>query len=292
MEKYFLGRIRTDVTFKDITTLKVGGKIKYFYEPNSFESLRKFLQLADVEIFVIGNGSNVLASDDDFEGVVISLKKIPVSINNIEELFYVTSNTNVINFVNYAVKNGYTGSEFLATIPAQVGGSVYMNAGAYKGEISDIFHMCECLTYKGEIVYITKEQMKFSYRKSLLQERELIVTNVVFTLKKGRVLSMKKKIKKRKKRNKEEKPLNYPNAGSVFKNGENYSAWELIDSVGLRGYDVNNIQVSKKHANFIINCGNSEAKNVKILLETIKNKVKEKHCIELKEEWVFVNWSD
>lgn len=292
VEKYYLGVIREDVSFKDITSLKVGGKIKYFYEPNSFISLKKFLQLVKEEIFVIGNGSNILASDNDYDGIVVSLKKIPPSMNHIGDHFYVTSNVNVINFVNYAVKKGYTGAEFLATIPAQIGGTVYMNAGAYKGEISDIFQMCECLTEDGEIVYLTKDMMNFSYRKSILQDKKLIITNVVFNLKKGKINAMRKKLKKRRKRNKEEKPLSFPNAGSVFKNGDNYSAWQLVDGVGLRGHRINDIQVSEKHANFIVNCGNGDAESVKMMIELIKSRVKEKFDIDLKVEWVFVNWSD
>jgi len=181
VEKYYLGVLREDVCFKDVMTLKVGGKIKYYYQPSSFGNLKKFLRLAnDIDIFVIGNGSNILASDDDYDGVVINLNKIPSSINRIEEFFYVTANSHAPSVSNYAVNKGFSGLEFLATIPAQVGGAVYMNAGAYKGEISDVFYMCECLTFDGDTVYLSKEEMMFDYRESVLQQKQLIVLNVVF----------------------------------------------------------------------------------------------------------------
>ncbi|QVK20012.1 UDP-N-acetylmuramate dehydrogenase [Mycoplasmatota bacterium] len=293
MEKYYLGTIKKNVFFKDITTLKVGGKIKYYFQPNSFESLKKFLRLkGEVSIFIIGNGSNILASDDEYDGVVIDLSKIPTSINHIDDFFYVTANCHVASVVNYAVNKGYSGLEFLATIPAQIGGAVYMNAGAYKGEISDAFYMCECLTKNGDTVYLSKEEMMFAYRNSVLHEKEYIIINIVFKLKKSKIFAMKKLIKRRKKRNKKEKPLEFPNAGSVFKNSESYSAWKLIDSAGLREYRVNDAGISEKHANFIINCGNARAIDVKILIDFIIEKVYEKHKIKLKVEWVFVNWSD
>ncbi len=290
VERLSLGEVRTDVMFKDITTLGIGGKIKCFFEPNDLDGLKTFLFHAkNVKIFIIGNGSNVFASDEDFAGIVISLKKMKKTLYNYDNYFYLSANVSLNNFVNYAIAKNCTEMEFLATIPGQVGGAITMNAGAYGSSIEDILVGCECLTLTGELIYLSNKDLHFSYRHSLIQNEKLIVINAIFKLEPSTDDDSREIIANRKKIQLETRPLNYRNAGSTFKNNE-IASWKLVSDVGLRGYKINDAMVSELHANFIINLSEAKSADVIKIIEDIKIRVKEHYNLNLQIEWKKVNF--
>jgi len=288
-----LGKFLENKSFKDYTTLKVGGNIRLVYLPNTIENFIKFYQFYtkyDNPLFVIGSGSNVLASDKYFDGVVVNFSNLDVKYFRLGNKVTAYPSVSVVRLANDLAKVGYTGGEFLAGIPATIGGCVYMNAGANGRETKDILINAKLLDKKGINIY-SRNDLKFSYRKSILQEQPLIVLEAKLEFSReeepGKSLKMIKELKHQRRKT---QPIDKLSAGCTFQNPKGFSAWELIEKIGFRGYSVNQAQVSKKHANFLINNSNAASDDLIILIEMIKARVKEKFDIELKCEWILVNF--
>ncbi len=286
MIKEFLkehGDYRDDRSFKDLTTIKMGGEIAHYVEPYNIDDLKQiigFLKRYHVPFKTIGNGSNLICGSSRYEGVVISLKHF----DNYEfdnDICYVEAGVMVPYLVQVMLKNGLKDLEFASGIPGTVGGLIYMNAGAYKKEMSDIVK--EVIVLKDdEIVKMTNEELKFKYRYSIFQEhpRWLIIA-AYLKLEKGDMEETKAIILDRANRRKQSQPIEMPSAGSCFRNPENDFAWKLIDGIGYRGKKINDIEVSTKHSNFIINTANGTGEDYLKLALDIQEKVYKKYNIKL-----------
>ncbi|MFA7529443.1 MAG: UDP-N-acetylmuramate dehydrogenase [Bacilli bacterium] len=288
-----LGKVFENKTFRDYTTIKVGGKIRLVYMPNTIDNFLRFYEhfrKYDYPLFIIGFGSNVLASDRDFPGVVVSFRDLDVLYFRIGGKVKAYPGCPVVRLAYDLAKGGYGGGEFLSGIPATVGGAVYMNAGANGSEIKDILIKARLLGNGGEAVYEAKD-LDFSYRKSRLQAENLVCLEADFGFEKeaepGAAL---KRIAELKKTRRKTQPIEKLCAGCTFHNPPGMYAWQLIDRIGFRGYQINKAQVSNKHANFLINNGGATSADMIKLIELIKEKVKERFDIDLECEWVLVNF--
>lgn len=284
-----LGEVYENADLKKYTTYKVGGKADYLVLPYDIEALVKLLKYLDhnnIKHKVIGNGSNLIFLGD-YNGVLIKLDKL----NNIEindEYIKAGAGASLICLALKCSKLGLTGMEFATGIPGTVGGAVYMNAGAYNESMSDIIESVKVLDDNYNIKELTNHDLMFNYRDSLLQHKKYICLEVNIKLNKDDIDSILELIEKRKQKRIETQPLEYPSAGSVFRNPEGESAWKLVEGIGYKGKSIGGAKVSEKHANFIINAGNADGKDIKELIDEIKKEVKIKYNIDLKAEQEFV----
>lgn len=266
------------------TTFKIGGPADLFIIVDTKDSLIRTLDALkklNIPFRFLGNGSNLLVSDEGVKGAVIKLgekfKEIRIlneENNNVK--IYCGAGVQNSKLCVFAKENGLSGAEFLYGIPGTIGGATYMNAGAYSSEIKDIIVLSESIGQNGETINLSKAQMKFSYRKSIFSKNKSILISAIFELEKGDLdeiaLKMEQNIKKRR----NSQPLNFPNAGSIFKRPENGFAGKLIDECGLKGLKVGGAKVSTKHAGFIVNTGGAKCEDVLKLIEIIKKTVLEK----------------
>ncbi len=288
-----LGEIRENRTFKEYTTLKVGGRIRLVYYPNSIDNFLKFHKYyipLQRPLFVIGAGSNVFASDDDFDGVVVSFSKLPLRYYRVGDNFTCYPGCSVVRLAYDLSRLGYTGGEFLAGIPATIGGAVYMNAGANGSEMKDILVSAKLLCKDGSVKEYKNNELGFAYRKSRLQEEGLIVLEVKLRFTKSDTITVRNKLNELKSKRNSSQPVDEKCAGCTFQNPAGHSAWKLIDQIGFRGYKINQAQVSEKHCNFLINNGNAKSEDLMKLIKEIQENVKREFDIDLKCEWVLVNF--
>jgi len=288
-----IGKSLEDVLLKNYTTYKVGGKAKLMVYPKSTDKLillLKYLQDKDIKFMILGFGSNVLFSDNVYNGVIIKLDEF----NNIEfegEKVVCGSGASLMKVAMMSIRRGLTGLEFASGIPGSIGGAVYMNAGAYKSDMGYVVSKIKVLTKDYKVITMVNKELDFHYRSSFLQKnKDYICLEATIKLKKGNKEEMENIVSERKKRRLESQPLEYPSAGSVFRNPEGDFAGRLIEELGYKGLEKGGAQVSTKHANFIINKGNAKAKDIKELIEFVKYSVYDKYKIELKVEQEFVNW--
>ena len=269
--------------FKDLTTLKMGGHIKHFVVPHSVDDLKviiSFLKTNRISFKVLGNGSNLVCGETEYDGVVISLKKFDsYEINNDE--VYVEAGVMAPVLANVLAKQGLSCLEFASGIPGTIGGLVYMNAGAYKSSMADVVN--EVLVLKDDdLFWLNNDEMEFSYRHSVLHDHpRWVVVASKLKLEKKDPLEIEDLMADRLRRRKETQPLNLPSAGSCFRNPENEFAWKLIDGIGYRGYCQRDICVSEKHSNFIVNTGHGIADDYLDIAYQIQDKVNEKYKIKL-----------
>ncbi len=278
-------------------TFRVGGPAEWFVLVDTVEQLRAVLTLCkDCEepYFIIGNGSDLLVSDLGVCGIVIRLagefEKIEAREKVNEGLCDVCAGAGVMLAVLSlrTGRKGFTGLEFAGGIPGTVGGAVLMNAGAYGGEIKDTIVAVDVMTKEGEVRHLTKEELKLSYRHSVMMESGDIVLKAYFTLSVRPKLQIFAVMEAYRKARQEKQPLEYPSAGSTFKRPEGYFAGKLIQDAGLSGYSVGGAMVSKKHAGFVINAGGATATEIYQLIAHIKKTVKEKFQVELEPEVRFL----
>lgn len=268
--------IKTKEELKKHTTFRIGGYADFFVSPGSEEEaalLIKTLNENSIKYYVLGNGSNVLAPDDGYKGVIIyigeKLSKIEINNNEID----VEAGALLSKTAKEAYKSSLTGMEFAAGIPGSVGGAVVMNAGAYGGEIKDIIVSARVCDNKGNILSLTKEELDLSYRHSVIEEKAYTVLSCKFLLTKGKQEEIKEQMDELSRKRREKQPLEYPSAGSTFKRPEGYFAGKLIEDAGLKGYTVGGAQVSAKHSGFVINTGNATADDVKQLIKNVSEEV-------------------
>ena len=266
-----------DEPMKNHTTFRIGGPADIYVEPSSKEmvSILNDLKEASVPYMVIGNGSNLLVSDEGIEGVVISLGKNFSNVSiDIENNTITAEAGAMLSFVaNRAADASLTGLEFASGIPGSIGGAVYMNAGAYGGEIKDILITAQILLDDGTIKDVPGEELDLSYRHSLLMEKGGIVIGAKLQLALGNQDEIKAAMEDIRQKRIDKQPLNFPSAGSTFKRPEGYFAGKLIDDAGLRGYTIGDAQVSEKHCGFVVNKGNATASDVLLLMKNVDEKV-------------------
>lgn len=272
------------------TSFKIGGNADVFVSVKNCDELKKtvlHLKNSQIPYMVIGKGSNLLVSDDGIEGVVISLSKLD-EISVSEDIITVGVGVTLATLCKVALENSLSGLEFAYGIPGAVGGAVYMNAGAYGGEMKDCIISCEYLDSDGEIKTIKAEDMALGYRTSIFKTNDKIILSAAFKLRKGNKAEIKSAMEDFLSRRKEKQPLEYPSAGSTFKRPEGYFAGALIEKNNLKGVSVGGAQVSCKHAGFVINTGNATASDVLNLIDKIKETVLENDKVELCPEVIFV----
>jgi UDP-N-acetylmuramate dehydrogenase len=270
------------------TSFRIGGPASVMAMPKSPEELKEILKvsaLLDCKIAILGAGTNVLASDDGYDGLVICLKDCFAGMEQLDETHIrVSAGVTMTRAALFAAGLGLSGLEFAHGIPGSVGGGVYMNAGAYGGELCQVVQSVDVMDRAGNIRTISNKQMKFSYRHSILEESGDIVLSAVFGLTPAPEAQIREKMQDLMQRRKTSQPLEYPSAGSAFKRPKVGYAAALIDETGLKGYQVGDAAVSKKHAGFVVNLGNATANDVKQLLADVAQKVLDKTGILLEPE--------
>jgi len=277
------GEYFDDKSFKDLTTVKIGGLISNYLLVNSVDDLKEvinYLKANKIAFKIIGNGSNLVCGEDTYDGVVISLKKLNnYEINNTS--VYVEAGVMAPMLANTLARQGLSGLEFASGIPGTIGGLVYMNAGAYKSSMSAVVEKVLILK-NDELVWMNNDELEFSYRHSILQDhpRWIVVAAVINLSKKDPELILDL-MNDRLTRRKASQPLDMPSCGSSFRNPENDFAWKYIDQIGYRGYKVNGAMVSEKHSNFIVNVGGATASDYLTIAYNIIDTVKEKYGIKL-----------
>ena len=258
------------------TTFKIGGNAELFVTVNDTAQLKAVVTACkenDIELFILGKGSNLLISDDGMRSVVLTLdgefKDISVKENKIK----CGAGVNLTKLCNFALSESLSGLEFAYGIPGSVGGAAYMNAGAYGGEMKDVVTSVTHMTKDGEIITLTADELDFSYRHSVYKNTGDIILFVEFELKRDNADSIKEKMEDFINRRKSKQPLEYPSAGSVFKRPVGNFAGTLIEQCGLKGKTIGGAQVSEKHAGFIINIGDATCADVLNLVKFVQDTV-------------------
>lgn len=286
------GELKENVSFKTLTTYRTGGVARLVFFPKDVDSLRlviKYLKDNDILFKVFGNGSNILASDNFYDGVIIKLNSLNEYDFN-DGYVSVGAGYNFALLCNKLSRDGFTGLEFGGGIPATVGGAVYMNAGAYLAQVSDVLDKVDILDENFDIKTLSVSELDYSYRHSIFMSKNWIILKAYFKLGKGNSSEIVDLINDRKERRVKSQPLEYPSAGSVFRNPEGMYAGKLIEDCELKGYLYNGAQISDKHANFIINKNNATSSDIYYLMELARNKVKEKYNVDLYREQELFNW--
>ena len=294
IEKSNIGKVEKNAKLSKYTTYKTGGIAKAIVYPRNKTCLVKLIRLLrshGVKYKILGNGSNLLFSDKTYNGVLIRLN----AFDDIEFLarnkIRVGAGYSLMKLSLQCARKGLAGLEFAAGIPGTIGGAIFMNAGAYKSDMGYIVQSVKVLTPDLKIITLENKEMKFHYRSSFLQSnRGYICLEVVLKLAKGDKDALDEVIKERRKRRMESQPLEYPSAGSVFRNPEGMFAGQMIEESGLKGKKIGGAMVSDKHANFIINYKNAKSSEIKELIELVHDTVLENYNVDMKCEQEFVNW--
>lgn len=266
------------------TTFKVGGCCDIMVFPNSIESVRRLILCANalrLDYYILGNGSNVLFSDNGFRGAIITLGPDFSDITVEGDIITASAGTALKKVCLKALESGLTGLEFAYGIPGTVGGAIYMNAGAYGGEMKGVVVKVTCINRRGEIVTHCADELNFAYRSSRFTDSDEVILSADFKLQNGDSSLIKARMDELMERRKSRQPLEYPSAGSTFKRPEGTFAGLVIEQSGLKGYTVGGAQISEKHANFVINKGGATADDIIRLISDVKKTVKEKTGFEL-----------
>ena len=294
LEKYVLyndlGIVVNNKSFKDLTTMKVGGKIRNLYYPSSFDNLLitlAYLKKKRKDFFIIGNGSNIVASDKKYNKLVISGKHLIKDIEFNEDYFIVSGFMDLRVLIIKLVEKQIATLTNLAGIPATIGGAILMNTGAFSTNISDNLLWVKYIE-NNEVKTKRKDELYFSYRDSEFKNSNRIIIEAAFKIVSDKETLFEYKNILEKRRNKH--PLNYPNSGSIFKNGCNYLAFEIIRKINLADYPVGGAKFSDKHANFIVNFDNAKAIDIYKLVMLAKKKALMFEKIDLKEEIILLNF--
>ena len=280
--------LRFDEPMAKHTTFRIGGGAEVMAFPKNREELAQLLKISallDCKCAILGAGTNVLAPDAGIHGLVICLKDCMDGMEQLDDTrIRVMAGVTMTRAAIFAANLGLSGMEFAHGIPGSVGGGVYMNAGAYGGELSGIVESVEVMDMTGNIRLLSKEEMRFSYRHSILEEQAGIVISAVFSLEKGNAQQIRDKMKELQGKRSASQPLDLPSAGSAFKRPVGGYAAALIDQAGLKGYQVGGAAISTKHAGFAVNLDNATAEDVKKLLQQVSDKVFENSGIRLEPE--------
>lgn len=291
INKLNVGEVITDVELKNYTTYKVGGMPICIVSPldeKKLIELVKYLRNNNIKFMILGNGSNVIFNNTNYDGVIIKLDHLDdLKIN--DTVITVGAGYMLNKLAIKLSRQGLSGLEFACGIPGTIGGAIYMNAGAYKSDMGYIVTKVKVLTPEYKIKYISNKDMHFHYRTSFLKDnKDYICLGAELTLTKGNAEEITEVIEERKLRRVETQPLEYPSAGSVFRNPKDDFAGRLIEEIGYKGKCLGGAKVSEKHANFIINNGNATGEEIKELINDIKDTIKEKYGIELTVEQEFI----
>ena len=271
---------------KEHVNFKVGGPADILLIPSKVEQIIESIKICkdnNIPYFVIGNGSNLLVKDGGIRGVVIKLTGLTnLEVNETE----IKADCGVMlkELSDKALENSLTGLEFSCGIPGTVGGAVFMNAGAYDGEIKNVIKEAQVITSSGEIVTMSKDELELGYRTSNIKDEGYIVVSATFELTKGNYEKIETRINELTKKREEKQPLEYPSAGSTFKRPEGYFAGKLIQDAGLKGFSIGGAAVSGKLSGFVINKGGATAKDILDVISHVQEEVKKQFGVELQTE--------
>ena len=284
-------RILMEEPMKKHTTFRLGGPADFFLCPSDVNQIPEIIHICREEgipWFVLGNGSNLLVSDQGYRGVVIQIYKNMNQITVEGTRIYAQAGALLSAVSKKAMEAGLTGMEFASGIPGTLGGAAVMNAGAYGGEMKDILVSVTVLTDEGEQKVLKAEELNLGYRTSIIKERGYIVLDGVLQLQAGNRDAIKTRMEELKVQRVTKQPLEYPSAGSTFKRPEGYFAGKLIEDAGLRGYRVGGAQVSEKHCGFVINTGDETTSDVVQLIHNVQNIIWNKFKVKLEPEVKFL----
>lgn len=266
-------RLQKDEPMWKHTTFRVGGPADCLLYPATGEEVRRILSLIkryELPLTILGNGSDVLVRDKGIRGVVLAFGQPAAYIRQEGTRLLLGSGTLLSAVAQYAAEHGLTGLEFAAGIPGSVGGAVFMNAGAYDGEMKDIVSRIDAFDEAGRVVAYRGEDAYFGYRYSVFQDNSHIINQIELTLAAGNTEAIRKKMTEFNERRRQKQPLEYPSAGSTFKRPLGHFAGTLIDEAGLKGFSIGDAQVSEKHAGFIINRGHATAGDILALIAEVQ----------------------
>jgi len=285
-EFYNKENVFIDEEMKNHVHFRVGGPADILLIPESKEEVIRTIKICrenNIPFYVVGNGSNLLVKDGGIKGVVIKLNKLK-NIKTYDNFVEAECGAMLKDVSNAALKESLTGLEFSCGIPGTIGGAVFMNAGAYNGEISQVIESAEIIDNENNIRTLTKDELELGYRTSAIMKKNYIVLSAKFKLEKGSLDSIKDVVEDLTKKREAKQPLEYPSAGSTFKRPEGYFAGKLIQDAGLKGYKIGGAAVSEKHSGFVINKSNATATDILNLIKHIQSEVKTQFGVDLHTE--------
>lgn len=287
IEEISKDRVFKNEKLKEHTYFQIGGPAKILVKVRNVKEIKWIISVAKKEkekYFILGNGTNLLVEDKGYNGIIIKIAKDFANYRIDNNFVYAQAGILLSTLSKKLAKQSLKGFEFASGIPGTVGGAVFMNAGAYGGEMKDIVKYVEVLDKNGNIFKLKNEQLDFGYRTSKIRSKEYIVLNICFELEKGNKKEIYGKIKILDKKRISKQPINMPSAGSTFKRPEGYYAGKLIEDAGLRGFRYKDAQVSEKHCGFVVNRGNASCKDVLTLIKMVRKIVEDKFGVTLERE--------
>lgn len=283
-----LGEFFYDEPMRNHTSFCLGGPAKLLIKPKDEETLIEILREIkkyNYNFYILGNCTNIIVKDKGFDGIIIKLKNKLKDLKKVSDTeIYAGAGVSLKKVSEFAMENSLTGLEFAHGIPGSLGGGVVMNAGAYDGEMKNVIKSVRLLDENFKVIEVSCQDMNFSYRHSLVQERDLIVLGATFSLSPGNKDDIREKYEEFDKRRAEKQPLDLPSAGSTFKRPSGYFAGKLIDDSGLRGFTHNGAGISEKHCGFVVNKNNATAKDVLETIEIVQKVVHDKFGVNLERE--------
>ncbi len=280
-------RVREEEYLRHHTTFKIGGPADLFVEPTTMAELSFALHTIhefDVPVTIIGCGSNILVKDGGIRGAVVSVRHMTQIMDCNDNTLCIGSGYMLKDASEFAWENGLTGLEFAIGIPGTLGGAVFMNAGAYDGEMSHVVTAVRAVDFQGNIKEYDVSHLDFGYRHSVFHDNHEVIGEVIMTLKPGDKNVIKARMDELTEKRESKQPLEFASAGSTFKRPPGYFAGTLIEQTGLKGLSVGDAQVSHKHAGFVINTGSASAKDVLDLIAEVQRRVYDQHGVHLEPE--------
>ena len=280
-------RVREEEYLRHHTTFKIGGPADLFVEPTTMAELSFALRTIhefDVPVTIIGCGSNILVKDGGIRGAVVSVRHMTQIMDCNDNVLCIGSGYMLKDASEFAWENGLTGLEFAIGIPGTLGGAVFMNAGAYDGEMSHVVTAVRAVDFQGNIKEYDASHLDFGYRHSVFHDNHEVIGEVIMTLKPGDQNVIKARMDELTEKRESKQPLEFASAGSTFKRPPGYFAGTLIEQTGLKGLSVGDAQVSHKHAGFVINTGSASAKDVLDLIAEVQRRVYDQHGVHLEPE--------
>lgn len=278
--------IEVDEPLKKYTYTETGGKADFYLSPTKNEEVQAIVKYANqhnIPVTYLGNGSNIIIREGGIRGIVLSLlslKHIEVS----DDAIIAGSGAAIIDVSHVARDYALTGLEFACGIPGSIGGAVFMNAGAYGGEVKDCIDYALCVNEDGNLIKLTTQELELDYRNSIVQKKHLVVLEAAFTLEPGNLKEIQAKMDDLTERRESKQPLEYPSCGSVFQRPPGHFAGKLIQDSDLQGHRIGGVEVSTKHAGFMVNVDNGTATDYEDLIHYVQQTVKDKFDVELNTE--------
>ncbi|MBR2215956.1 MAG: UDP-N-acetylmuramate dehydrogenase [Selenomonadaceae bacterium] len=269
---------------KNHTTFKIGGPVDYLLFPTSLAEVQAVVRLLKdyaIPYVILGNGSNVLVLDKGVRGAIINFQEGFAGIRREGNHLLAEAGALLKDVAGFAAAEGLSGLEFAVGIPGSIGGAVFMNAGAYGGEMKDVVSAVRSVSPDGEVTRLEAEELGLGYRRSVFQENEHVICEVELSLKPGNKEDIVAQMADFTQRRENKQPLEMPSAGSTFKRPKGYYAGTLIDQTGLKGFRVGGAQVSEKHAGFVVNAGGATAADVLALIDEVQKRVYDAHGVKL-----------